>query len=285
MARSSKQRRISTPAAMCRVPIFAPTRRGSTVVCHHVESSWGSATITGRLDQRHRDVIDALLAVQQGHRQASVHGDVAVLVDSADLRRQLGWDRWRYEHIISALRDLRAAEIEMRLGDGTTSWSGILTHIMESASAPPPRHRGARSADITPEPGRTDVRGGAMWEITVSGAWIALTRHLPCRYPDAVLRMKRGVVQALARFILSHRDPQISINAALDAIGVDPRQRSRARRWVRDEAESLAAVGVKVAGNMLTADERPVPVAEHPVPVDEHSVPVKKRPVPVPIDI
>lgn len=266
---SSRTNLIKTAAAACRVPIFSPTRgRSNAVFRHHVSTSWGSAVITGRLDQRHRDVLDAVIDVNCGGRKASIHGDMALLVDSAVLRRRLGWSRWRYSHIIEILRDLRAAEVELQpCRQGKTEWTGIITHIRESHVPPPPRRGSLRTEQLVPDPGRPDIRGGAVWEITVSGAWIELMRRLPTVYAPAVLSMRYGVSQALARFMLSHDSPRMPIDTALCAIGVDSRQaRHRARGDLEIERETLATVGVLIEGDWVSCSPESRAKASRSVP-------------------
>lgn len=59
---------IRTSTLACRVPIFAATRRPRRTT-YSVATAWGSARITGRLGQAHRDVLDALAACCNGYRE------------------------------------------------------------------------------------------------------------------------------------------------------------------------------------------------------------------------
>ncbi|WP_201786950.1 hypothetical protein [Acidihalobacter prosperus] len=280
---------ITTAGHACRVPIFAPVRRvGRGLVRQRVESAWGHATITGHLGQRERDALDSVCEAAQAWRPEST-GDVTALVDSARLRASLGWDRWKYSQIRDALRALRAAEIELIIHGERSEWSGIITHIVE-AGDPPPERVGSRSrwrtAPPVPEPGRTSPRDGMMWEITISRAWIALMRRLQVRYPAAVFHMRYGVSQAAARFILSHKPgATMRIDTVLDAVGVQSRDRARARRELAADASLMATAGVHIdwaAGVMTT---HPAPETTRPAPETTRPAPENTRPAPEPIDL
>lgn len=260
--------KLRGPAHVCRVPVFAATRRlFAGVVQHRVTTSWGAATITGRLDQRHRDVIDAAMSVAISRREEST-GDVTYAVDSARLRSVLGWDRWKYDHIRECLRDLRAAEIELKVSAASVpiraEWSGILTRVTEAPIRPPQR-LGSRSrwrgTPPEPDPLTERPRGGMIWAITVSRAWIAVMEALPMTYPPSVVRLRYGATQAAARMMLSHRDgAAMGWDAVMEALDIRPADRARARRQIVAETDALAELGVVVTdGGLEHGDARPAP--------------------------
>ncbi len=74
-----------TPINTCRIPIFAATRRPSTVKEFHVETPWGSATITGKLGQQHRDMLDAMRMIAE-KEQMTHDGRMHLKIDPAKLR-------------------------------------------------------------------------------------------------------------------------------------------------------------------------------------------------------
>ena len=250
---SSKRLQVTTNASACRIPIFSWTRESRGVIQQTVGTSWGTAVITGRLDQRHRDVIDLVAVAAESWRPEGTQGDMIARVDSSLLRKLLGWDKWTYRQILDVLRDLRAAEIA-----GHGEWTGILTHIAESAAAPKPRLpsrqiRGRKGKKLlrgpthTPDPERAkDPRGGMVWEITISGAWIRLIQQLPVRYPLRVVRMKYGISQAVTRFILSHAPgARYGIDTLFHAVGVPTKRYKRAVEEMSVDAEIMAECGIK----------------------------------------
>lgn len=282
-----KKSTVVTAADACRVPVFAPTRRAGGPIEREVGSdSWGSATITGNLDQRHHDVLDAVLHVA---RASCVHdtGDITVRVDSAELRRSLGWERWRYEHILGCLLDLVSARVSLRSAN-LTEWSGLVMRVSESGEAAPER-RGSRRAlaqAAEPDPRRdgSSCRGGLVWEIMISRAWIELLRHLKCYYPPEVWQLRHGVSQALVRMMLSHRSPVMRIDTVLRAIGVG-RNLHRAARALVDDGDALSRIGIVIADGWVSRRARAVPEPARPVPEPARPIPEFARPVPESIDI
>ena len=290
MSRHSKQ--LQTPRVACRVPLFAPTRRGCVVIQQRVETSWGWAVITGRLDQRHRDVLDILTATAEAWRPAGAHGDMIARVDSARLRAALGWEKWTYRQILGALRDLRAAEVASSVGE----WTGILTHIVESGMATAPRRGMVRKKGQAPRRVNVPVpggpaRGGMVWEVTVSGAWIALARGAVMHYPITVTRMRYGVSQAVSRLMFSHSPgAHYAVATALAAVGIPAKRHQRALEEMRQDAALMAAAGVALdpATGTVTHMDHTTPVAtlempslDHTTPVADHTTPVADHTTPV----
>lgn len=285
MSRHSRQM-LQTPRSACRIPLFAATRRGIAVIQQRVETSWGWAVITGRLDQRHRDVLDMTMATADAWRPTGTHGDMIARVDSSRLRGALGWDRWTYRQILDALRDLRAAEIASSMGE----WTGILTHIMESGTVPAPRRGRVRKKGQAPRIARTPVaggpaRGGMVWEVTISGAWITLARDVTMRYPSAVTQMRYGVSQAVSRLMLSHSPgARYSVVTALAAVGIPAKRQPRAIREMGWDANLMADAGVALdtMTGIVTHVDHTTPVMgqkadpmDHTTPVADHTTPVK----------
>ena len=277
----ARSKPLKTARVACRVPIFAPTRRPTAVIQQRVETSWGWAVVTGRLGQHHRDVLDTLIAYADGWRPEGTRGDMVARIDSATMRKALGWNRWTYERIREALRDLRAAEVAASFGE----WTGILTHIVESAVAPPNRRRGGgvHKGGQAPVPGGP-ARDGMMWEITVSGAWIALAKDV-ARYPTGVIKMRYGISQAVARLMLSHSPgTRYTVQTALEAVGVPGKRHIRALEEMMADKEIMASVGIALDPTLRTvthADHTSPVVTEkqgaldHTSPVTDHTSPVK----------
>ena len=308
MSRHSKRLQVTTNADTCRIPIFSYTRRSQRVTEQQVSTSWGTATITGRLDQRHRDVIDIVAVAAEGWRPEGSHGDMVARVDSSRLRKLLGWDRWTYRQILDILRDLRAGEIA-----GRGEWTGILTRIAESSTTPRPRLpsrqiRGRKGKKLlrgpshTPDPTRTedDLRGGVVWEITLSGAWIRLNQQLPVKYPLQVIRMQHGISQAVTRFMLSHAPgARYGIDTLFNAVGVPTKRYKRAIDEMSADMEIMAECGVRYdpIRDMVYGPSNPDKSPEVPRigppnpgdgpsnPGDRPSNPDKNRTAPVSIDL
>ena len=266
MDRSSEMK-LTTPAGVCRVAIFQPTRRPMRREIA-VEGPWGAARIDGKLGQQHRDVLDILIACSNAWRETSEH-DVVLLVDSADIRRKLGWNRWTYKQIIDVLNDLLSARTEIRIPGWPADAAGIVMRIAECEGIPPPTRRpGARRVKIWEPPDKdtaTAVRGGMLWEVTISRGWIALLRRLSVGYPVEVVRMQFGVSQAVTRLMLSHQHgARYKLSTALEAVGVPPKRRRRARREIEADSAAMSAAGVVLEGEIIQRANGPHNPGETP---------------------
>lgn len=243
---SSSNRWLVTSTDACRVLFFQPTRRPRWITVA-ASGPWGAATVTGRLGQQHRDVLDLAMDLREGWRRTS-EGDVVIIIDSARLRAELGWNSWAYHQILDTLRDLRTAEISTALAGWPPDCTGIVTRIAESLNTPPPRRAGSRARGVRewePPMDPSLPRGGMMWEITISQGWLGLIRRLQTRYPRVVTNMRYGVSQAVTRLMLSHRPgTHYRIDTVLDVLRIEHRRRRRAIRHLVADRDCMAAAGV-----------------------------------------
>ncbi len=303
----SDHSKLKTARIACRVPLFSPNRETSTITTQRVTTPWGRAVITGKLDQRHRDVLDTLLQVAHLWLPDGSKGDYVARVDSARLRAALGWNKLNYEQIVNALRDLRAAEIEANF-DGEKNmraWAGIIGRIEESEETPPGRRVGtsiikkserniAARDDGTKRTSQI-VRGGRVWEVVVSGIWLDILRSAQTAYPAQVLRMRYGVSQAITRFMLSHSGPtEYGLEKALSYVGVpvkrheraleemarpgvkNKRSKTKAREEIPSDIEIMAGLGIAVdtVRKKITRVGRTTPVTDRTTPVPDRTTPV-----------
>lgn len=236
---------VKTSTAVCRVPVFG---LGQSI---EVSTSWGSATIDGRrLTPRHHSVIDAVTTLARQSLTLQ-NGDEIVEVDSADIRKALGWRSWSYDQIDAALNDLENSSIEVRSKDGKRKQRAKIVIRFADSGVDAPKRRAAQPqigrADVPAKEGREPPRsrqttGGAVWHITVGAEWLALIRDQHTHYPRAVWRLP-VMAQAVARFVLSHRDPRMHIDTVLESVGVVGHL-SRTRKRLAKHKDALLAVGV-----------------------------------------
>lgn len=240
---------VKTPTLVCRVPIFGLGRKAPPI---EVSTSWGSATISSKnVGPRHQTLIDAVIALA---RRSLIHdtGDITYEVDSAEVRRALGWKAWSYEQLDAALDALGDTKVEVRSADGKRrQWSKIIIRFADGEGVETPRRRASQPQigrpDVPAKEGRKPPRvrqttGGAIWHVTVGAEWLALIRESHTYYPREVWRLPE-MAQATARFVLSHRDPGMHIDTVLRAVGVT-RNPGRARKRLEAHKDALAAVGV-----------------------------------------
>lgn len=249
MSSITKSISVKTPTLVCRVPIFGLGRKAPPI---EVSTSWGSATILGKgVGPRHQTLIDAVIALA---RRSLIHdtGDITYEVDSAEVRRALGWKAWSYEQMDAALEVLGDTKVEVRSADGKRrQWAKIIIRFADGEGVETPRRRVTQPQigrpDVQPAEGRKPPRvrrttGGAVWHVTVGVEWLALIRESSTYYPRDVWRLPE-MAQAVARFTLSHRDPGMHIDTVLRAVGVTTHP-GRARDRLARHKDALEAVGV-----------------------------------------
>src|SRR5699024_8638613 len=78
----------TSTALQARVMIYQPSQRPRERKGEWMETSFGRCRVTGRLGQRHADVMECVLYVAERKRELT-DGGVELLVDPAKLRRTL----------------------------------------------------------------------------------------------------------------------------------------------------------------------------------------------------
>ena len=247
-----KQRNSKSKPPVCvthesKLPVFQPTRRPSRVRQQRFDTAYGSVTVTGKLGQGHRDVLDAVMACAE--RSKVEDGRLSVLVDPYQLRKMVSSGRnggmFPYDHIQRLLRDLRAAEVvmdmpalQLRVTDG------ILADFEESAITKESEPWAFQTMSGGPRP---------MLKVTFGKNWTRmLKKDLPVVYHlPIVIGMRHGASQATARYCLSHREVNDTLDRILVKIGYDstgktPRAVNKVKAEIRSDAKALAAVGVTI---------------------------------------
>ena len=258
-------------ALLARLPVFQPTQRATSRVDDARTNAWGSVCVSGRLGQRHADVLEAILFHAQATHEGA-DGTLHVLVDPARVRRTLsdaGHDSKRIRAWIEELINARVNVSAPRLALEGTLLSGL------------------RETDKATR--RNPLTGGErrLWVVTLGPLLVKLIAADPIkRYHDPrhVACLIHGVSQAAARHVLTHRqeppggwtlDGLIGIVAG-DLTGHVLRDR---RRDLRADAEGLARLGIQVTGDRVRlVAHRPGSVAQNTDPVVQSPGVVVHRP-------
>lgn len=250
-----KQRNTQAKLPVCvahesKLPVFQPNRRPLRVWQQCLDTAHGSVTVTGKLGQGHRDVLDAVIACCE--RSKFEDERLAVLVDPYKLRKMVSSGRnsgmFPYDHIRRLLRDLRSAEVvmdmpalQLRVTDG------ILADFEESAITKESKPWEFQTTSGSPRP---------MLKVTFGKNWTRmLARDLSVVYRlPIVIGMRHGASQATARYCLSHREVHDTLDGILMKIGYDltgktPRAVNKVKAEIRCDAEALAALGVIITEN------------------------------------
>ncbi|MGU5617520.1 ABC transporter ATPase [Aeromonas caviae] len=181
-----------------RVMIYQPSQRPQERKGQWMDTVFGRCRVTGRLGQRHADIVESMLYVAERRRDVS-DGGIELLVDPARLRRTLSDHQYSHDRIIKLLTDLRAATVEIITPEleqrGDRIIGGLIDHVIPSPMT------------------RFDPLSGGernLWRVRLGVALVMLLeRDLSLYYPPGpIARLQHGISQAVARHVLTHKhDP------------------------------------------------------------------------------
>ncbi len=246
--------RAVTPA---RVRMFQPSIRPVHRAGEWIETAWGRCKVTGRLGQRHADLLEAVLYCAERRKDEDA-GTVKLLVDPARVRKAMSDGRYSLEQCWTLLKELRACTIDL-----DAPKMRIMGGVIESAEYTKTE---TRTDPLTGEPRR-------LWTVRLSKAWGELMRldMTTSGNPAGIARLEHGMSKALARFMLTHstrRQPNggWTLDAVLRAVAgeMDPDGMKKARARVRADAPALQKIGVQIAGDRVLLVPHPPDEVPHP---------------------
>ena len=245
---SGKKQLVPTSTVLqARVLLFQASQRPRHRKGEWLETQFGRCRVTGRLGQRHADVLEGMMYVAERRRDTD-DGCIELLVDPATLRRNLSDHQYSYEGIQDLIADLRGAVIEIITPEMEKSSDRIIGGLLDY-SIPSPMTR--------PDP----LTGGErhLWRVRLGMGLIMLfDRDLHLYYkPAPIARLKHGVSQAVARHVLTHKhDPaggwhmDTLIRAVCGKEASSSTMRN-GRHRLKQDAEGLASLGIE-----MTSDKR-----------------------------
>ncbi|RMH87414.1 MAG: hypothetical protein D6681_15135 [Calditrichaeota bacterium] len=239
-----KQEKLPTaPFAAARLRMFQPTRRPRLISSDWMETPWGRVRVSGRLGQRHADLVELMLAQKLIHKW-SEDGRLSILVDPYRLRTGMG-KLAAADWLRGLLVDLLDAKVEWdyRAADVRVQGAGHVIDEIETYEMQTAHGFGSDAREV--------------WKITFGRVWSrVIRRDLSMRHdPERVARIKSGVAQAVARLMLTHRPGGhgIKVDTVLDWLGiVSSTARRNARRELKKHVAALAEIGVSVADGKVT---------------------------------
>lgn len=176
-----------------RVALFQPSKRPKRQKGKWVQTQYGKCRVTGRLGQRHADVLEGMMYVAE--RRRDTDDSIELLVDPSILRKILSDNQYSYEGIQDLIADLRGAVIEIITPEMEKTGDRIIGGLLDY-SIPSPMTR--------PNP-----LGGErhLWRVRLGiGLIMLLNRDLHLYYkPAPIARLQHGVSQAVARHVLTHK--------------------------------------------------------------------------------
>lgn len=233
----------TTTALQARLLIYQPSQRPRKRAGDWLPTSYGRCRVTGRLGQRHADLVEAVMYCAEAAREVS-DGGVELLVDPARIRTTLSDSRYSLSRIQHLFAELRAAVIEIEAnGQDERIIGGLVDHVIPSTAT---RH--------------DPLTGGErpLWRVRLGVALVMLLDRDVKLYrdPAPIARLEHGVSQAVARHVLSHRHAPKGgwmLDTLIRAVAGDlkPAAIRKARSRVRSDAEGLLEIGILVESDRV----------------------------------
>ena len=229
----------TSTALQARVMIYQPSQRPRERKGEWMETSFGRCRVTGRLGQRHADVMECVLYVAERKRELT-DGGVELLVDPAKLRRTLSDHQYSLTQIEKLLAELRAVTIKIETPKfDFPIIGGLIDHVIPSTMT-------------RPDPLTGGVRN--LWRVRLGVALVMLMEHdLSLHYsPIPIARLKHGISQAIARHVLTHKHEPVDgwhIDTLIRAVcgeDVISQVMRDGRRRLKQETVALAALGIEI---------------------------------------
>lgn len=233
----------TSTTAQARVVLYQPSQRPRLREGDWAETSFGRCRVTGRLGQRHCDLVEAILYCAERRRDVS-DGGVELLVDPARVRKTLSDSRYSFTQIEKLLAELRAATIVIETPQfDFPIIGGLIDHVIPSPmTRPDPLTGGERN----------------MWRVRLGVALVMLLEHDLSLYydPAPIARLQHGISQAVARHILTHKFEPAGgwyLDTAITAVAgkVSGSNLWNARNRLREDAEGLRAIGLEVENDRI----------------------------------
>lgn len=232
----------TSTAWQARVVLYQPSQRPQELKGQWMETSFGRCRVTGRLGQRHADIVETILYVAEKRREISDAG-IELIVDPAKVRRTLSDAQYSYGRIQKLLIDLRVATVEIitpeleRSGDCIIG--GLIDHVVPSPMTRPDPLTGGKRR---------------LWRVRLGVALaMLLKRDLHFYYPPGpIARLQHGISQAVARHVLTHKHNPSGgwymdkLIMAVCGEGTSNMTLRNYRRRLKEDAGQLLEIGIEI---------------------------------------
>lgn len=225
----------TSTAHQARLQVFQATRTPQQSV-RIIETSWGTAKITGKLGQVHADLIEAIFYNAEKTIK-NEDGRVEIIVDPYKVRMSVGGGKkYSYSTLDLRAKEIMDAFLELKIKSKDQE---IIARIIDKIV----KSKETRNNPLTGQDRR-------LWSITISNEFMELIRDdLQLYYnPMPIAMISTGIGQAVARFVLTHNiDKQPNggwtIDKIINAVGCVGRINDR-RADLKKDTENLARIGI-----------------------------------------
>lgn len=237
---------VTASVLSSRIPIFSPSLSfGKTN--WSVETRYGKVSVSGSLTQIHRNILDATFEFALDMRMME-NGAVQILFDPFIITKITASSR-DYKWLKSIFSDLKLAKVTI-----TNSVGYEYGREAEIVSEIDWSHRQVRMPS-----GKLKKVGELngfrkMMVVTISSFWMKIHREsLGVSYGPLIhdiSMLKSGVLQALVRHCITHRELNVNLEKILTELGALDEKTSRAKRYrvlktVREADLSIFGINIK----------------------------------------
>jgi hypothetical protein len=269
----------TSTTAQARIRLYQPSQRPSVQEGEWLETSFGRCRVTGRIGQRHADVVEGILHCAEKRRNIS-DGGIELLVDPARLRKTLSDSRYSMAQIEKLLLELRTVAIEIVTPElsriGRPIIGGIIDHVKPSTLKR-----------------RDPLTGGEreIWRVRLGIALVMLLENDLSLYydPAPIARLEHGITQAIVRHILTHKHQPVGgwfLDTLIEAVAGPIKGQAlwNARRRLKEEAEGLRRFGIEIDGDRAWRNTSNLPHPPDSLPHPPDSLPHPPDSLPHPPD-
>ncbi|RDU66483.1 hypothetical protein [Helicobacter equorum] len=224
----------------CRLPIFAPVAKlseNSNVVqefkkkkgIRTIDTSWGKAYIRGRviLTQTHRDLLDCILLASKHASYSDIDGSVQLFFSARDALRIYGKTENNGQWLIELMEEIRDTVIKLKKNRLQIDFNIIRRIVYFN--------------DETSFYIEFDPTYVTFYQTEMIIQYKAVM--------PIVLQINNGILKAIVRFLISHKEIKISLSKILEGIGYkieDSAQKKYTRllAHIEENKELLSKLGI-----------------------------------------
>jgi hypothetical protein len=269
-----------------RMVVFAPSLKRVPESTWEFPTQWGQARVTGRIGGTHRKILDTLFGYALKVRR-NRNGTIDLLIDPYTIRRLVGGSgkTWIEDH----LADMNSASVRF---NGNAEGGSIVADWQDST-----RTAAFPSGQLKGRRGETRK----LLVVTISAAWMRVyDGTLAVRYKrllPVINGFKSGAAHALALHVITHRDYNRDLLAALRDVGavregMSRRTVNKVIARVLGEMDRFEALGIRISDATVfyqqhqhvrftagtTGSEEAAPMLQASVPILQGSAPILQAP-------
>ncbi len=181
-----------------RIALFQATRRPRLLSNYAVQTQWGTVTISGKLGQKHSDVLESLLYCAEN--SANVHdGRFKILVDLYQVRKHAGIAS--SNEVNQVIKEIMSAIVSVDFPSKNGGRCQSVGHLIDYM-----RHAVRSNGDLVTRKNPVNGNQRPLWTIELGKALSDIIKndHWITTDPLPIAKLSCGICQAIARHVRGH---------------------------------------------------------------------------------